>query len=182
MQRAGGGGGREQAAARQRKPGAGNAMGRGAAGGREKPGAGNAMGRGATDRQPSLAEKLLLEQSIAHVVGGQTGLLMALDMLLHDAKEKDSAGFLCHAEGYLRRAEKLEPLFLRYRKIAGQGAEYALYDSLLKVGRNLRKKLSEISTEGLSDKELDTWRRSVLRHVELYGERSPAGGDRSAEG
>lgn len=162
MQRAGGAGRRKQATGRQK--------------------AAAVITAASADRQASLAEKLLLEQSIARVVGGQTGLLMALDMLLHDAEEKDSAGFLCHAEGYLRRAEKLEPLFVRYKKTAGPGAESALYDSLLKVGRNLRRKLSEMPPEGLSDRELDTWRKSVLRHMELYGERGPAGGGGPEEG
>ena len=62
-----------------------------------------------------LAERLLLEQSIAKLVNGQTGLLMFLDMLLQDAEEKDLAGFSCHAEGYLRRTEKLKPLFASYK-------------------------------------------------------------------
>lgn len=149
MQRTGRGGRREQSAGRQVKPCTGSAP----------------------CPQNSLAEKLLLEQSIARVVGGQTGLLMYLDMLLHDAEEKDSEGFLCHAEGYLRRMEKLEPLYARYQGAGGQGTESALYGSLLKVGKNLRRKLPEIPPEGLSDKELDTWRRSVLRHIDLYGGR-----------
>ncbi len=118
-----------------------------------------------------LAERLLLEQSIAKLVNGQTGLLMFLDMLLQDAEEKDLAGFSCHAEGYLRRTEKLKPLFARYKMYEPQSSEAAPYQVLLKIGNNLEKKMRTIPSEGLSHQELDTWRKMVLRRMDLYGDR-----------
>lgn len=117
-----------------------------------------------------LAERLLLEQSIAKLVNGQTGLLMFLDMLLQDAEEKDLAGFSCHAEGYLRRTEKLKPLFARYKMYEPQSSEAAPYQVLLKIGNNLEK-MRTIPSEGLSHQELDTWRKMVLRRMDLYGDR-----------
>lgn len=132
------------------------------------PGASREKSRNPGNR---LAEKLLLEQSIAKVVNGQTGLLMFLDMLLHDAEEKDPAGFSCHAQGYLRRTEKLEPLVARYKTCNPQSPELKLYQDLVKIGKNLGGRMEKFSPEMLSDQELSVWRKKVLRCIDLYGSR-----------
>lgn len=130
-----------------------------------------------TPSQNQTAERLLLEQSIARVVNGQTGLLVFLDMLLHDAEQKDLAGFLAHAEGYLRRAERLEPLFARYKALAPRSQELALYRKLLKLGKELEERVETAPSGGLSDKVLDAWRKRVPQIIDLYGANTDIGGD-----
>lgn len=115
-------------------------------------------------------EKLQLEQSIAGVVGGPTGLLAALDVMVYDTKEKNSVGFRCHAEGYFWRLDQLQTHLKRYQEVAAleELESASLYRELLAEGDNLRKTLEEPGE--LTDEDLDSWRENMLRHIHLYND------------
>lgn len=114
----------------------------------------------------SLEEKYQLKQSIAGVVGGPTGLLAALDVMVYNTDKKNPVGFRSHAEGYLWRLEQLQAHLNRYREITTEELESApLYNELLKEGDVLRKLLE---VPDLTDDDLDGWRERMLQHIDLY--------------
>lgn len=113
-------------------------------------------------------EKLQLEQAIAGVVGSPTGLLAALDVMVYDTKEKNLVGFRCHAEGYFWRLNQLQLHLKRYQEVAPEEEldSAPLYRELLAEGDSLKKTLE--ASEDLTDKDLDSWRENMLRHIHLY--------------
>lgn len=117
-----------------------------------------------------LEEKLQLEQAIAGVVGGPTGLLMALDVMVYDTEERNPVGFRCHAEGYFWRLEQLQTYLERYQEIAQEEIEsMPLYRSLLAEGTRLKEIFA--APEELTNERLDQWREDMLRHIDLYGKK-----------
>lgn len=115
----------------------------------------------------SLEEKHQLEQSIAGVVGGPTGLLAALDVMVYDTKEKNPVGFRSHAKGYFWRLEQLQSHLKQYQEIAPEELEsMPLYRELLVEGDTLREMLE--ASDGLTDDDLDKWREKMLQHIHLY--------------
>ena len=134
--------------------------------GSTQPPSGQVLSEQVSSVRGSLEEKYQLEQSIAGVVGGPTGLLATLDVMVCDTEEKNPVRFRSHAEGYLLRLEQLQAHLKRYREITVDELEAApLYHELLNEGADLRKLLK--ATE-LTDDDLDGWRERMLQHIDLY--------------
>lgn len=129
------------------------------------------------DPQKQLAERMLLEQSIAGVVNGKTGLLMSLDILLHDAEEKSRVRLQAHAESYFWRMNQLKPLYEQYKSYAVPKSKLIMYEEIFKVGEDLGKLLDAVPGGGPTDAELDEWKSSVLRRINLYGDRKENHGE-----
>lgn len=67
--------------------------------------------------QARLAEKSLLEQSLSGVVGGKTGLLMFLDLLLNSAGDGNVGTFQSYTQAYALKHGRLKELLTQYEQL-----------------------------------------------------------------
>jgi len=138
-----------------------------------QPPAGGQPPEGDSGTQRHLAQRMRLEQAIAGVVGGPTGLLATLDMLVYDSRRKNPVGFQCHADGYLWRLDQLKAPLAQYEQLVEKDAAPPLYRQLLEEGERLRGMLA--APDELTDEALDTWREDMLAHIHLYREKQEGG-------